>query len=229
MPSSTGDARLAHVRWIGGGSGAGKSTVARRLADTHGLRVYSCDATISEHGRRSDPTRHPLLHSFMAMDMDQRWVTRPPEVMERTFPWFRGEAFEMIVDDLLRLPLDPPVLVEGFRLLPRLVAPLVGRQPRAVWLLPTPDFRISAFDRRGFTWEIPGRTGDPPRALANLLDRDRLFTDQVAEEAAALGLPVVHVDGELGVEALTERTAKLLGLTTRAGDRPGPRSTSSPA
>lgn len=212
MPSSPGDRRLAEIRWIGGGSGAGKSTVAHMLAGAHGLRVYGCDEAIREHGRRSDPERHPLLHSFMDLDMDERWVTRPPEVMLRTFPWFRGEAFEMIVEDLLRLPRRPAVLVEGFRLLPRLVAPLLGPR-RAVWLLPTPAFRRAAFDRRGFTWEIPRRTGDPPRALANLLERDRLFTEEIAEEAMAFDLPVIHVDGRLGVEALAARCAALLGLT----------------
>ena len=33
-------ARLRHVYWIGGGSGAGKSTIARRLAARHGLQLY---------------------------------------------------------------------------------------------------------------------------------------------------------------------------------------------
>jgi dephospho-CoA kinase len=36
-------ARLRHVYWIGGGSGAGKSTIARRVAGRHGLRVYATD------------------------------------------------------------------------------------------------------------------------------------------------------------------------------------------
>jgi polynucleotide 5'-kinase involved in rRNA processing len=31
--------RLRHVYWIGGASGSGKSTIARRLADKHGLRL----------------------------------------------------------------------------------------------------------------------------------------------------------------------------------------------
>jgi adenylate kinase family enzyme len=30
---------LRHVYWIGGGSGAGKSTIARRIAAQHGLHV----------------------------------------------------------------------------------------------------------------------------------------------------------------------------------------------
>lgn len=60
---------LDHVRWIGGGSGAGKSTVARRI--------------------------------------------------------------------------------EGFRLLPTLVKPLLSDPRRAVWLLPTPTFRQAAVENRG--------------------------------------------------------------------------------
>lgn len=185
------------------------------LAGAHGLRIYSCDEAIREHGRRCDEKRHPLLRSFIDMDMDQRWVERSPEVMLRTFPWFRGEAFDMIVEDVLRLPRRPPVLVEGFRLLPRLVAPLLGPH-RGVWLLPTPAFRRTAFDRRGFTWEIPDRTGDPPRALANLLERDRLFTEEISREAAAFDLPWIRVDGEVGIEALAARCAALLGLTAPA-------------
>jgi hypothetical protein len=200
------------VRWIGGGSGAGKSTVARLLAAANGLRHYSCDDAIAPHARRHDPARHPLLHAFMAMDMDERWVSRPPRVMLETFPWFQGEAFELILEDLCALPAEPPVLVEGFRLLPRLVAPLLGPGGGAVWLLPTPAFRHRAFDERGFTWEIPDRTGDPPRALDNLLTRDRLFTDLLSDEAARLGLPVICVDGTLTVQDTAALVAERLGL-----------------
>lgn len=35
--------RLRHVYWLGGGSGAGKSTIARRIAAHHGLHVYDTD------------------------------------------------------------------------------------------------------------------------------------------------------------------------------------------
>jgi hypothetical protein len=42
-----------------------------------------------------------------------------------------------VLDDLLALPPDPPVLAEGFNLPPRLVAPLLCRPRQAVWLLPS--------------------------------------------------------------------------------------------
>jgi hypothetical protein len=34
---------IAHALWIGGATGAGKTTVARRLAQRWGLRIYSSD------------------------------------------------------------------------------------------------------------------------------------------------------------------------------------------
>lgn len=125
--------RLQHVRWIGGGTGAGKSTIARRLARAHGLRVYDSDRVIGEHARRSTALKHPLVHRFMATDMDERWVKRSPAVMLETFHGFQGEGFEFVVEDLLALPNDAPILGEAGVLLelsPLLVVlPLCTKPP----------------------------------------------------------------------------------------------------
>lgn len=204
-------AGLQHVRWIGGGSGAGKSTVARQLAADHGLRLYHTEP-FSKFVARADPGATPLLHGFMAMDMDERWVNRPPEVMLQTFHGFQGEGFDLVLDDLRALPPDPPVLAEGFSLLPRLVAPLLSRPRQAVWLLPTPEFRRAAFDSRGSTWTIPNKTSDPQRALANLLVRDRLFTEELRAQARASQLQTVDVDGSVGVAESVARVGEALGL-----------------
>src|ERR1700719_422520 len=93
--------RLRHVYWLGGGSGAGKSTVARRLAASRGMRLYSTDDAMADHANRCKPEDCPLLTAFKAMDMDERWLNRPAETMLETFHWFRGEAFELIIEDLL--------------------------------------------------------------------------------------------------------------------------------
>jgi len=95
--------RLRHVYWIAGGSGAGKSTIARRIAARHGLHCFATDDAMADHARRSTPEDCPLLTKFIAMGMDERWVTRSPEAMLETFHWFRGEGFDRIVEDLLGL------------------------------------------------------------------------------------------------------------------------------
>ncbi len=204
--------RLRHVCWIGGGSGGGKSVVARRLAAEHGLELHSTDDTMNDHARRTTPEESPWLAAFMASGMDERWVQRSPEVMLDTFPWFRGEAFDLVVDDLLAGPVERPVIVEGFRLLPERVAPLLADRRRAVWLLPTPDQRRAAFESRGSLWSIAGRTSDAERALANLLARDALFTDRLRREIARLGLVSIEVDVDTTEDDLAPRVAEALSL-----------------
>jgi hypothetical protein len=191
--SSSLTSRLLRVYWIGGASGSGKSTIARRLANKHGLRLYSTDEAMGDHARRGRPDR-PNLIEFVKMSMDQRWVDRSPQTMLDTFHWFRGEGFGLIIEDLLALPPDQGVIAEGFRLLPHLVKPLLHDPSHGVWLIPTPEFRLAAFERRGTMWTIPNKTSDPKRALGNLLERDRLFTERLQDMLETTGLPAVRVD-----------------------------------
>jgi len=146
------------------------------------------------------------MRAFAAMGVDERWVHRSAQVMFETFHWFRGEGFGLIIEDLLDLPEHPPVVVEGFRLLPRLVQPLLTDPRRAVWLLPTPETRRTAFERRrptGAPWTFIDHCADPDRALRNLLERDRLFTAALARDATTLGLHTIAVDLMAGDDDVT--------------------------
>jgi hypothetical protein len=146
----------------------------------------------------------------MTMNMDERWVRRTPAAMLDTFHWFRGEAFQMIVDDLRALPSDRGIVVEGFRLLPRLVAPLAA-PGRAVWLLPTPGFRQAAFARRDNASFLK-QTSDPARALQNLLARDAMFTAQLRDETGSLGLASVSVTEAVSEDELVHAVRQALSL-----------------
>jgi hypothetical protein len=116
----------------------------------------------------------------------------------------------LIIEDLLSFPAEARVIVEGFRLLPRLVKPLTTH---AVWLLPTPAFRQNVIESRGGSaWGFLARTSDPERALRNLLERDRMFTEILREETARLELPAIEVDPMTSEDDLTKRVRKLLGL-----------------
>ena len=205
--------RFQRVYWIGGGSGAGKSTIAHRISGQYGMRVYATDDVMQDHARRTTLGDAPLLHAFMAMDMDERWVSRTPRTMLETFPWFHGEGFDLIVEDLLNLPGNAPIVVEGFRLLPRLVKPLLHSDRNAVWLLPAPEFRQAVLENRGrSTSGFLAKTSDPERALRNLLERDRMFTDLLRAEAAHLGVSAIEVDAMVTEEQLTNRVSEIFGL-----------------
>ncbi|GAB1643554.1 hypothetical protein [Krasilnikovia sp. MM14-A1259] len=210
-PNSGNGRGLEHVYWIGGGSGAGKSTTTRALAARYGARTYVTDELMTEHQKRTNAIESPYLAKFMAMDMDERWMTRTPAEMLDTFHWYHGEGFGLIIDDLRAVPRDVPTIAEGFRLLPNLVEPLLTVRSHAVWLLPTPEFRLAAFESRGSMWTIAGKTTDPERALDNLLTRDHMFTERVRREARELDLNVIEVDPSMSEEDLASAVAELFG------------------
>jgi hypothetical protein len=203
---------LDHVRWVGGGSGAGKTTVTRLCAERFGAGLYSTDAAIGVHSELLGKTDAPLLERFRHMSMDERWVHHDPVTMYSTFPWFHGEGFDLLLEDLQRLPTDRTVLVEGFRLLPHLVRPHVSNPSHAVWLLPTPDFRNAAFSWRQGADAFWMRTTDPDRALTNVLERDRIFCDKIADDVAHNGFEALLVDGSRSVVRMAGDLASRFGL-----------------
>src|SRR5688572_13984829 len=104
---------LAHVLWIGGATDSGKTSVARSLAQQHGLRAYHYDQYDREappgHWSRADPVRHPHMHATPTRDRDWMWVhTTPEELVAR---WLRTtpERFQLALEDLLALPTSPPI------------------------------------------------------------------------------------------------------------------------
>jgi hypothetical protein len=205
--------RLRHVYWVGGGSGAGKSTIARRIADSYDMHYYATDDVMAEHGRRMSPDECPYLQAFIAMDMDERWLNRSPEVMLESFHWFRGEGFALILEDLFKLPTNRRIIVEGFRLLPRLVHPLLAHANQAIWLLPTPAFRQAVFaERGGVAWGFIAKTSNPAQALQNLLERDARFTERLRAELTEAQLPYREVDATISVADLSAQIAQAFGL-----------------
>jgi 2-phosphoglycerate kinase len=205
--------QLRHVYWIGGGSCAGKSSVAQRLAHQYKFHLYATDEVMTEHTRRSKPEECPFLHTFMAMDIDDRWLNRSPAAMLETFHWFQGEAFEMIIDDLLCMPTDIRVIVEGFRVLPRLVQPILEASNQAVWLLPSPEFREAIVERRSVrTSGFLAKTSNPERALENLLARDGMFTDRLRNEVKDLELCSIEVNAATSESDTAKLVEKIFGL-----------------
>ncbi|HEU5214383.1 MAG TPA: hypothetical protein VFU30_02450 [Gaiellaceae bacterium] len=174
--------------WIGGGTGAGKSTVARALSVEHGLRRFGIDAFWYAYDARWGRPRKPP---------DEQWLETPPDVQAAEFEETSRRMMGFALDDLAALP-DVPTVVEGPQILPDLVPP--GDQ--AVFLEPTPEFQRWVLEQRSMP------SSDPARALQARLVKDRLYADRVAALARECGFPVLAVewgrDVTAEVEALLE-------------------------
>lgn len=212
--------RLAHVRWIAGGTGAGKSTLTQSLAERHDLLVYDGDRAEQGYINRCTPQQQPYLFALLRTPLEQRWTGRTADEIFQAMPSLHGETFGFVIEDLLTLPADRPVLVDDFRTLPRDVAPLLTRREQAAFLLPTPEFRRNALGTR---FADPARaranwgSSDHADALAKRLARDELWDEEVRHQALELDLPVLQVDGSRNVAELADELAAKFRLRDMRG------------
>ncbi|HEY0783254.1 MAG TPA: hypothetical protein VGE98_12415 [Thermoanaerobaculia bacterium] len=209
-------ADLAHVRWLGGSACAGKTTVARRLAERCGLSLYSTDDAFAAHRERADPHRHPVFCRLMDRPAEVLWKA-PPEEQAAELLAFYEDELQMVVDDVLALPRERPVLVEGVGLLPARLAPLLAAPGHALWLIATPELRRNRYPERGsYVQELLARCADPAQAFARWMERDDRVAAKLGEDAAARGLAWISVDGERDVGAVVEEAERRLGLSAEA-------------
>jgi len=198
--------QLAHVLWLGGPPDCGKTTIAQEIGRHHELTVYHFDRHEPSHFSRADPSQHPALYAAHPdrMTTEQRWLGSTPVEMARDTIQSWSERFEMVIHDLLELLANAPIIVEGPGLFPDCVAPLLTERSKALWLVPTPDFKRASAIRRnkpGSRWE----TSDPERAQQNLIERDLLMGEHILRTARELQLTVFVVDGSEGLDEMTRR------------------------
>ncbi|MEU8122458.1 hypothetical protein AB0C21_27435 [Spirillospora sp. NPDC049024] len=199
---------LRRVLWIGGGQWAGKSTVARLLAERYGLTAYNYDYHDARgHNDRRIARRIRLGHPPDAPDPDAVWVnTTPQEMAADTLAGFPAR-FEWALDDLRALIPGRPVIAEGWGLRPELVAPLIDSSRRMVVMVPTEAFRDRQLRELPRAAAFGGRVSDPARAQRNRLERDRLVADDAVRSARRHGIRVVEVDGTRDADAVADIVA----------------------
>ncbi len=211
--------RLTHVRWIAGGTGAGKSTLTRILFQRYDLAVYLGDVAERAWTPRFTPERQPHAWASLRLTTEQRAQLSGQQRFD-TMASRHGETIEFVVEDLLAMPADRPILVDWFGNTPRDLAPLLSWPEQAVFLLPTKEFRREALgtrfadpDRARATWG----DGDHDRAFANRLARDDLWDAELRRQAVEMGLPMIAVDGSRSADALADDLAKRFRLGLHAG------------
>ena len=182
-----------HVVWLGGGTGSGKSTVARLLAARHGLRCFRVDDFWYAHDARLDEPR---------LTPDEQWLGLTPEEQAAAFEETSRRRFQLVLADLVALPTRPGIVVEG----PQILPDLLPSGAAAVFLVPTAELQRSLLAQR----PLPPRA-NPHLALENRIEKDRLFAERVASQAAARGFELVRVDGRRPPDELTDAVERALG------------------
>ncbi|GLY74890.1 hypothetical protein Airi01_031570 [Actinoallomurus iriomotensis] len=210
-----GETALGHVRWLAGGTGTGKSTVAAALAERYGVRVYDGDRAEHRWRARCTPDHHPHMYATWNGPSGAMWADRSPREIFQSMASLYGETVGFVAEDLAAMPADRVIVVDYFGVLPGHLAPLLHRPDHAAFLLPTSDFRARVLRER---YADPARARanwgdhDLETVLAKRLARDALWDDEVRHQARTHGLRVTTVDGRTTIDDLTRRLATRFGL-----------------
>ena len=204
------------VVWIGGGCGAGKSTVARALAYRLDLRLYPVDAYTYAHLARANPVDQPWMSRVAEMDYTELHVKPDVDTRVEHFRRYAVEQFGLVLADLAASGNGPTIVVEGPSLFPELVAPLMPTPGHGLWLLPTPAFTRSSLTRRAEPAPME-ESEELRRARERRYERDARLTSQIADAADDAGLLTIVVDGRLTVEASVDEVIRHFGTLLDRG------------
>jgi hypothetical protein len=200
LPTDELRARLAHVHWIGGSPCSGKSSIVERLSERHAFRSYRADDAFPAHSALAGAEAQPHLYRVARMSWDEIWE-RPVEVLLKDEIAVYREQWGMIVDDLLALPDELPVIAEGAALLPARVQKVLCDRRHAIWIIPTEAFQRERYAQRG-AWveEILAQCRAPESAFEHWMARDAAYARWVGREARRLGLRVLTVRGRRSID-----------------------------
>ena len=209
--------QLAHVIWIGGPPGTGKTSIARSIAAEYDLRVYHADAHTWDHHDRALAAGFPASQRWQAASPDERWVSTAPERMAEDSLELNRERFRLMLEDIRGFTPEPLIVVEGTPLLPWLVAGVLASPGHAVWLLPTPEVERTLLGTRPTTsFEA---TSDPPRAAENRFRRELLVAEAIERGTRELGFATLRVDGSRGLDGMRAAVEDVLRPVLRRGPR----------
>ncbi len=207
--------RVFDIRWLIGGSGAGKSTVCAALS-SRGHTIIDMDAKIygSFHAR-FDPVRHPTntkwkaAESSLGFQLSMSW----PE-----FDLFQRSALveylDLLAEDLAGE--SGPIVLDGGAWHPAVLVEVLPKEQLACIEAPHQTSRVvwEGEERRKMRAFMSSQP-EPDAAWAKFLDFDQAITDTAVRESRELGVRVLSRAPDAAVDTLVAQLVELFELAPR--------------
>jgi len=168
--------------WIGGGQGAGKTTLSWHLSRANDLPLHPVDLWAYDHQAR-----------MPAADSLDRQLARGPEAAADAFESHSRRRLGLVIGDIAQRGLGRvPAIVEGPQLMPGLAAQLPPGW--GVWLLPDPArTRLVREERLADEQTLAGRPAADNSRARLVSQRDAILTSRIRESAVLAGRPIIEV------------------------------------
>jgi hypothetical protein len=151
------------------------------------------------------------MYKMSKMNWEQIWM-RPVDIQVKEEIEYYRERFEMILEELNRFPLDSTVLMEGAALLPELLDKLGVDKRRVIYMVPSKEFQVRHYSKRGFIKGILSECRNPDKAFENWMERDHLFGKEIIRQAQESGYKVITVDRSRSLEENILAVMEYFGL-----------------
>ncbi len=205
------DVPLPDIRWIAGGSCGGKTVSSRHIAERVGCLVYDCDAERQRHFEQADKILHPALSRKII------WPDFFSSSIAEIFDFWEAlcfERMEMILDDLSRLEVIGPVLVDGVYATPEIIQ-TVTPDARAVFLFAEEDFLYSYYYGRESTlWmeEVFATCADPEKTKKEWMEKWLPIDADRRKRAEIHGYPYLFAGFSTNWRIYEEKIMRVLGF-----------------
>ena len=204
------------LRFVLGGAGSGKSSVALALQESIHVGVIDMDTRIyGKWGELWDRTRHPANHAWMAAADPLAWqLALDPEAFLRFHAAATVEALDLLADELAETDDTVPTLVDGGFGSLAVVARAVP--PASIACLALPPGRSEAVwtadpGRRGFL-EMVAAVENVPDPVARFLALDAALSERMVVDARAAGVTVVKRAPGTPLDVTAGLVAAALGI-----------------
>lgn len=205
--------RYKNVLWIGGSPCAGKSSIARLLAERHKLTVHHCDDVSDIRVKKMRSQSLPVTSELHALGTCGR-LAKPPKWQAEKEVAFYIEQFSFVLSELANIQTGSGIVAEGADLMPELLGQLGVPPERAVWVIPTPEFQLQYYQARDWVADYLKDCDNPKKAFDNWMQRDILFANYIKRTAEEYGGKVIVVDGKSTIEQNTALVERHFGLKT---------------
>lgn len=168
--------------WVGGGQGAGKSTLSWHLSRANDLPLHPVDLWTYDHQAR-----------LPAGDSLDEQLARGPEAAADAFESVSRLRLKLMLDDILARDLGQvPAIVEGPKLMPGFAEQLPPGW--GAWLVPDPARTRLVREERLARQELLAGGPAASRSRAHrILERDAVIAGRIRAGAGRSGRPVIEV------------------------------------